>query len=71
MRSTKLFPAIVAALAFAVALPGCSKEAEKPEVTAENIQEVEPLVEQHEAATVAWNVEPDGKVRALVKSPDG
>jgi hypothetical protein len=71
MRSSKLFPSIIAALAFAVALPGCSKDSEKTEVTAENIQEAEPVVEQHDAATVAWTVEPDGKVKALVKTPDG
>jgi hypothetical protein len=71
MRSSQLFPSIIAALAFAVALPGCSKDKEVQEVTAENIQEAEPVIEQHDAATVAWTVEPDGKVKALVKTPDG
>jgi hypothetical protein len=71
MRAIKLFPSLIAALAFAVALPGCSKDKEQSEVTAENIQEAEPLVEKHDAASVAWTVDPDGNVKALVKTPDG
>lgn len=61
---------ICALIGFTLLLPACGKKSEG--ITAENIeQEKGALIEQHDAATVVWNIDPDGNVRALVKTPDG
>jgi hypothetical protein len=67
-----------AACAVSVALTACKEKtevtADTPESTAtvESIGEEDAIItEQHDNATVVWNVSPDGQVKALVKSPDG
>jgi hypothetical protein len=63
------------ALVFAAAAPGCKSEAEvSSDVTASSEMGVgaeaslgaDAIVEEHEGGTVAWNVAPDGNVRAAV-----
>jgi hypothetical protein len=73
MRLTQLLRSTFVALAvLSAALPGCSKK-DKPdaEVTAENLSADDAITEQYEAGTVTWAVQPDGKVKARIKSPDG
>ena len=49
-----------------------SAESMEATVTAESIGDEDAIItEQHDNATVVWNVSADGQVKALVKSPDG
>jgi hypothetical protein len=71
MRMIMLFlRSLCAFVGFALLLAGCSKKSEG--ITAETIEgDKGALVEQHDAATVVWNIDQDGNVKALVKTPDG
>jgi hypothetical protein len=74
MHVTTLFRSSFFALALAVTasaafLPACGNKSDG--ITAENIEEKGALIEQHDAATIAWNIDGDGNVKALVKTPDG
>jgi hypothetical protein len=69
---------VAAACAASVALSACKDKAEvtaeTPEATAtvESIGDEDTIItEQHDNATIVWNVSEDGKVKALVKTPDG
>jgi hypothetical protein len=70
MHVTMLLRSICALIGFTLLLPACSKKSDG--ITAENIEEDKgAFIEQHDAATVVWNIDPDGNVKALVKTPDG
>lgn len=69
MRLNKLLCRALVVLAAAAVLPACSNKTDS--ITAETIQEEGSLTEQHDAATVVWNIDGDGNVRALVKTPEG
>jgi len=73
MRPDKLLRSTFVLLVLAAALPACSKSeaSAKADVTAESVAAEEAITEQHEPATVAWVVAPDGKVKAHFKAPDG
>jgi hypothetical protein len=70
MHVTMLLRSICALIGFTLLLPACSKKSDG--ITAENIEEDKgAFTEKHDAATVVWNIDPDGNVKALVKTPDG
>jgi hypothetical protein len=82
MRKTSCFRSLLGIFALATtaaSLTACgSKEAEVAGAEAEVSVEAEAtldteaaVTEEHEAGTVTWAVAPEGKVRALVKLPDG
>jgi hypothetical protein len=69
---------VAAACAASVAITACKAKtevtADTPEATAtvESIGEEDAIItEQHDDATIVWNVSPEGQVKALVKTPDG
>ncbi len=52
-------------IAIAVAIPGCRRSG------AAGVDDAAALVESSAAGSIHWDVEPDGQVRATVKTPDG
>ncbi|WP_437609212.1 hypothetical protein WMF20_49660 [Sorangium sp. So ce834] len=67
--------ALTALIAGSSLSAGCKSSAEAS-VTEESVEAApvaleEPLTEEHDGGSVAWEIAPDGAVRALVKAPDG
>jgi hypothetical protein len=76
MRIVPLLRPLLVAFSLGAVLgvaPGCKKTATTDaEVTAEGTLEIpEAIVEENDNGSVAWSVAPEGKVRAILKTPDG
>jgi hypothetical protein len=56
------------ALAFT---PACNKAPAESEVTAEATLSSDAFIEEHEGGTVAWNIGPDGQVKAVAATTGG
>jgi hypothetical protein len=73
MRTRSLFTTALLALlvAFGAASPGCSKKSAEPASAEATDTAPHGITEGHDGGSIVWEVKPDGKVRALVKTADG